>query len=149
MWKAFWRMRRELLCAQRRWSSVFCSKAFCLKECEYKSLSDKILKLLDIMRGGEEFYLEEAKGILLALLAEVARLNRSSQEENIEEKGKITNMIARSIDYISQYYMEDIRIGAPGKGKPHQRDSFPQGFHFLHAHEPAGVHQQSKDPDCM
>ncbi|MFR7899384.1 MAG: AraC family ligand binding domain-containing protein [Ruminococcus sp.] len=40
------------------------SKAFCLKECEYKSLSDKILKLLDIMRGGEEFYLEEAKGIL-------------------------------------------------------------------------------------
>ena len=100
------------------------------------------------MRGGEEFYLEEAKGILLALLAEVARLNRSSQEENIEEKGKITNMIARSIDYISQYYMEDIRIGDLAKAS-HISETFPQGFHFLHAHEPAGVHQQSKDPDCM
>lgn len=110
------------------------SKAFCLKECEYKSLSDKILKLLDIMRGGEEFYLEEAKGILLALLAEVARLNRSSQEENIEEKGKITNMIARSIDYISQYYMEDIRIGDLAKeshiSETHFRRVFTSYMHM-------------------
>ena len=104
------------------------SKAFCLKECEYKSLSDKILKLLDIMRGGEEFYLEEAKGILLALLAEVARLNRSSQEENIEEKGKITNMIARSIDYISQYYMEDIRIGDLAKASHISETHFRRVF---------------------
>lgn len=95
-----------------------------------KSLSDKILKLLDIMRGGEEFYLEEAKGILLALLAEVARLNRSSQEENIEEKGKITNMIARSIDYISQYYMEDIRIGDMAK-ESHTARLISAGFSLL------------------
>ena len=80
------------------------------------------------MRGGEEFYLEEAKGILLALLAEVARLNRSSQEENIEEKGKITNMIARSIDYISQCYMEDIRIGDLAKASHISETHFRRVF---------------------
>ena len=53
-----------------------------------KSLSNKIIKILEIMRASDEFYLEEAKGVLLALLAEVARMNRSSEEENIEEKGK-------------------------------------------------------------
>ena len=62
------------------------SKALCLKESEYKSLSNKIIKILEIMRASDEFYLEEAKGVLLALLAEVARMNRSSAEENIEEK---------------------------------------------------------------
>lgn len=62
------------------------SKALCLKESEYKSLSNKIIKILEIMRASDEFYLEEAKGVLLALLAEVARMNRSSEEENIEEK---------------------------------------------------------------
>ena len=72
------------------------SKALCLKESEYKSLSNKIIKILEIMRASDEFYLEEANGILLALLAEVARMNRSSAEENIEEKGKITNMISRA-----------------------------------------------------
>ena len=60
------------------------SKALCLKESEYKSLSNKIIKILEIMRASDEFYLEEAKGVLLALLAEVARMNRSSEEENIE-----------------------------------------------------------------
>lgn len=87
------------------------SRALCLKEAEYGSLSEKVIQLLEIMRAGEEFYLEEAKGVLLSLLAEVARMNRSEEEENVEERGKITNMISRSLDYISQYYMEDIRIG--------------------------------------
>ena len=86
------------------------SKAMCLKEAEYPDLSRKVLKILDVMRSGEEFYLEEAKGVLLALLAEISRENRGAQEENIEEKGKISNMIARALDYISQCYMEDIRI---------------------------------------
>ena len=104
------------------------SKALCLKECEYKSLSDKVLKILNVMRNGEEFYLEEAKGILLALLSEVARLNRSEEEENMEEKGKITNMIARSIDYISKYYMEDIRIGDLAKASHISETHFRRVF---------------------
>ena len=86
------------------------------------------------MRASDEFYLEEAKGVLLALLAEVARMNRSSEEENIEEKGKITNMISRSIDYISQCYMEDIRIGDLAKAchisETHFRRVFTSYMHM-------------------
>ena len=87
------------------------SKALFAKEAENKSMAAKILKIMDIMRNGEEFYLEEAKGILAAFLAEVARENRNEEEEKIsEEKGKITNMVTRSLDYISDHYMEDIHV---------------------------------------
>ena len=87
------------------------SKPLFLKEADNTSVAAKILKIMDIMRNGEEFYLEEAKGILASLLAEIARMNRNEAEERVpEEKGKITNMISRSLDYISDHYMEDIKI---------------------------------------
>ena len=38
-------------------------------------------------------------------------MNRNEAEERVpEEKGKITNMISRSLDYISDHNMEDIKI---------------------------------------
>lgn len=87
------------------------SKVLFLREEESRSIAAKILKIMDVMRNGEEFYLEEAKGILAALLAEIARKNRKEEEERVfEEKGKITNIVTRSLDYISQHYMEDIKI---------------------------------------
>ena len=87
------------------------SKALFLQEEENRSIAAKILKIMDIMRNGEEFYLEEAKGILAALLAEIARDNRNEEEEKVaEEKGKVTNMVTRSLDYISDHYMEDIKV---------------------------------------
>ncbi|MBU5482609.1 AraC family transcriptional regulator [Blautia sp. MSJ-19] len=87
------------------------SKALFLKESEASSVAAKILKIMNIMREGEEFYLEEAKGILASLLVEIARLNRNSEEERVgEEKGKLTNMITRVLDFVSYHYMEDIRV---------------------------------------
>lgn len=87
------------------------SRALHLREENQPGLAAKILKIMDIMRHLEEFYLEEAKGILAAFLAEVARLNRKSEEEPVqEEKGKLTNMISRALDFISYHYMEDIKV---------------------------------------
>ena len=87
------------------------SRALFLNEKENRSMADKILKILDIMRNGEEFYLEEAKGILASLLVEIARINRDSGEERYSEgRGKIMDMISRFQDYISDHYMEDLRI---------------------------------------
>lgn len=40
------------------------SRSLFLNEKENRSMAGKILKILDIMRDGEEFYLEEAKGVL-------------------------------------------------------------------------------------
>lgn len=87
------------------------SKALFLEENQSPSISAKILKIMNIMRDGEEFYLEEAKGILASLLVEIARLNRKSEEERVEEeKGKLTNMITRVQDFVSYHYMEDIKV---------------------------------------
>lgn len=87
------------------------SKARFEKETDKPSMAAKILEIMNIMRNGEEFYLEEAKGILASLLAEIARDNRNVEEEKVsEEKGKITNLVSRSLDYISDHYMEDIKI---------------------------------------
>ena len=87
------------------------SKALFLDENQSPSISAKILKIMNIMRDGEEFYLEEAKGILASLLVEIARLNRRSEEERVEEeKGKLTNMITRVQDFVSYHYMEDIKV---------------------------------------
>lgn len=87
------------------------SKALFLEENQSPSISAKILKIMNIMRDGEEFYLEEAKGILASLLVEIARLNRRSEEERVEEeKGKLTNMIIRVQDFVSYHYMEDIKV---------------------------------------
>ena len=87
------------------------SRALFLREEEYPSISAKILKIMNIMRDGEEFYLEEAKGVLAALLVEIARLNRPSEEARVaEETGKLTNMVTRVLDFVSYHYMEDIKV---------------------------------------
>ena len=108
-------------------------------------MADKIRKILDIMRDGEEFYLEEAKGILASLLVEIARINRDSGEERYSEgRGKIMDMISRFQDYISDHYMEDLRI-----------DELAEYCHISETHlrrifttymKSAGIHQYHPDP---
>ena len=85
------------------------------------------------------FIWKRPKEYYLALLAEVARMNRSS-EEKILRKGKITNMISRSIDYISQCYMEDIRIGDLAKACHISETHFSQGVYLLYAYESSGIY---------
>ena len=87
------------------------SRVLFFEEKENLSISKKIRKIMDIMRDGEEFFLEEAKGVLAALLVEIARLNRDSGEDKVaEDAGKLTNMITRVLDYVSYHYMEDIKV---------------------------------------
>lgn len=61
------------------------SKALFLKENESPSIAAKILKIMNIMREGEEFYIEESSGVLAALLVEIARLNRASPEDRVAD----------------------------------------------------------------
>ena len=73
------------------------SKALFLEENQSPSISAKILKIMNIMRDGEEFYLEEAKGILASLLVEIARLRIS--------KSKIWPKAAISVKRISEEFL--------------------------------------------
>lgn len=86
------------------------SRALFLKEAEHGTIAAKILRIFDIMRTSEEFYLEEACGSLLSLLAEIARINRPSDEKEIEERGRATNIISKALDYVSSHYMEDTKV---------------------------------------
>ena len=48
---------------------------------------------------------------MASLLVEIARINRDSGEERCSEgRGKVMDMISRFQEYISDHYMEDLRI---------------------------------------
>ena len=82
---------------------------FCKTE-EFPQIAGKILQVLNIMRESREFCVEEAKGVLLALLAELARENQDIVQ-NTKLKGKAINvLVANAINYINQYYAQTIRI---------------------------------------
>ena len=116
------------------------SRALFFEEKENLSISKKIHKILDIMRDGEEFFLEEAKGVLAALLVEIARLNRDSGEDKVAENaGKLTNMITSVLDYVSYHYMEDIKVEDLAN-ICHISETFPESFYFLHEDEPIGIY---------
>ncbi len=86
------------------------SRAMFLKAEEYAVIARMILRLMDIMRASEEFYLEEAKGVLLGLLVNIARINRKEEEKEWSEGEELTTVITKVLDYISVHYMEPLRV---------------------------------------
>lgn len=77
---------------------------------EMPEVSGRILELLNIMREAKEFYQEEAKGVLVALLVNLVRENRLEVQQPREKDLKSSTMISAALDYISVHYMEPIRI---------------------------------------
>lgn len=88
------------------------SRALFLSEKEHPLMAENILRIMDIMRKGEEFYIQEAMGILISLLMEIARTNLTLEQDRLyeEKKGRVTNIISRSLDYIADNYMHDIKV---------------------------------------
>lgn len=85
------------------------SKAIFQKAKRCPKLAGIIRKLIEIMRNTEEFYMEEAKGVMVELLVNIARENKSDRRP-AEPGSRITIPIARAMDYITLHYMEPIRI---------------------------------------
>lgn len=69
-----------------------------------------IRQILDIMRETEEFYLDEVRGILAALLVNIARENDTGELKEQDMTGKMTIPISRALDYITLHYMEPLKI---------------------------------------
>ena len=86
------------------------ARAFFMRCEEGKELSERILKILNIMRNGTEYYIEEAKGELAALMAVIARVNQDDCKKDAEVSEDVTAMISEACDYIKEHYMEQIRI---------------------------------------
>lgn len=80
---------------------------------ESPALAGMIRQILNIMREPKEFYIDEAKGVLLAFLINIVRENRvedSEQEKNEVLEGKIAIPISRALDYITLHYMEPLKV---------------------------------------
>lgn len=85
------------------------SKGFFCQTEESPEMAEKILQILNIMRKTEEFYVEEAKGILAAFLVTLARENpNGTQNETKDEDDNV--LISNALSYVSDHYMEKIRI---------------------------------------
>ena len=76
---------------------------------EAPHLARMIRELLDIMRDTKEFYMEEAKGIMVALLVSIARENQG-EKGPAEISGKVTTPVSRALDYITLHYMETLKV---------------------------------------
>lgn len=80
---------------------------------ESPKIAGLIRQLLDIMRETKEYYMEESRGILLALLINIARENNIEDqefEESEELEGKVTIPISQALDYITLHYMEPLKV---------------------------------------
>ena len=78
---------------------------------ESPMIAGMIRQLLDIMREPKEFYIEEAKGISLALLINIVRENQlREQADNEVLEDKITIPVSQALDYITCHYMEALEV---------------------------------------
>ncbi len=90
------------------------SRAVLVNVKESPKIAGLIRQLLDIMRETKEYYLEEAKGILVALLINLVRENHledQEYEEHEEFEGDVTIPISRALDCITLHYMEPLKVG--------------------------------------
>lgn len=71
-------------------------------------------RVFELVRKGEEFCQEEAEGLLLAFLSEIARKNAGPSDKNERfspgSGQKQNNVISRVLDYISDHYGEPLRV---------------------------------------
>lgn len=81
---------------------------FC-KVTEMPEMAELIHQIMEIMRNRRELYLEEAKGIVLALLVEIARWNKVEGEAEGKPVGN-SSLISPALDYISEFPDQQIRI---------------------------------------
>ena len=91
---------------------IYSRALFFGREGESVYLEQRSCKIMDIMRDGEEFYLEEAKGSACSTSGRNCQVEQKIQKKTRLRKkaGKLTNMITRVLDYVSYHYMEDIKV---------------------------------------
>ncbi len=88
------------------------SRALFLKEKDHPELRGQVRKVLDTMRLAEDYYQEEATGILAAFFAGIARENAdySEQDESGVDDSRFSLMLTQVLEYINVHYGEPIKV---------------------------------------
>ena len=116
MWKRYCRkLFQEHRGTWNRWRAGINSRAVFAESSRYPRLAGMIRDIMDVIRRGEAFCQEEAEGLMLAVLTEVARRNGECGGEYSENtrggvKLKSDNLILRIIDYIGEHYGEALKV---------------------------------------
>ena len=102
--------------------------ALLMNEKEEPFITECIIRIIEIKHQEEEIYIKEASeldilllvvkkknqeknGKQMALLAGIARLNRTPEQEMLyEEQSRSMRIISDTLDYISDHYRENIKI---------------------------------------
>lgn len=69
-----------------------------------------IRSIIENMRKKQEFYLEEAKGLMLALLMEIARYNKGQEEDKEDKVQQLNSAITPALTYIRENYMKPVKV---------------------------------------
>lgn len=85
-------------------------KAHLAQAQERPQISDLICQIIEAMRGQKDLYHEEVKGLTMALLIQIARWNREEDDEKELTHVGNSTIIARALDYISEYPDRQIKI---------------------------------------
>lgn len=84
-------------------------RAFFVKAKEYPELAKIILDICDEMRYKKEFYIETVRGLVYALMVNIARINKDTSAKSQSQSVSVTQ-IATVLDYISQNYDKKLSI---------------------------------------
>ena len=88
---------------------------FFFKAKEHPFLAANIDAIMDIIRRQDQYYMDEAEGILKAVLIEVARENALIENDylNLPQvmEGKAAGVVLKVFDYVDEHYKDDIKTG--------------------------------------
>ena len=89
---------------------------FYFNEKEFPQLANNILEIMNIFREQNPFHMDEAEGILKAVLIKIARENSLKNKNTYLEipkqlDNKSSSVIFQVLDYINENYKDDIKIG--------------------------------------
>lgn len=77
---------------------------------EFPQMAAVIRSIIEAMRQKEEMYLETVKGLIYVLLIEIARQN-PTKETRVKPNDVSATQIVRALDYMSDCYDAELRIG--------------------------------------
>lgn len=82
--------------------------AYLIKEQEEPQMASLIKMIIETAKNKKDFYLEEMKGLVIALLMEIARYSKGNDEENKIYQPDV--IIMPALTYIRNNYMKQIKI---------------------------------------
>lgn len=88
------------------------SKAMIVRASEKPRMAAKVLEIMDIIRKMDEYYMEEAKALMVSLLLEIARMfeTEGGQEQEALRMEHSAAMVSKVLDYVGYHYMEPILV---------------------------------------